>query len=114
MPCRKMGGEFTYPKMVPLVLTHSQLHSDILQELRILVEDSDSHLVTGLESLTDYTFQVAAENAAGGRRFLRSEVEKKAKGGGQKGWVSCCWGLVVGSKRSRGGQQPPAKLRKRP
>ena len=21
----KMGGEFTYPKMVPLVLTHSQL-----------------------------------------------------------------------------------------
>ena len=31
----------------------------------MLTDETDSYVVTDLESLTDYTFQIAAENAAG-------------------------------------------------
>ena len=32
----KVGGEFTYPKMVPLVLTHSQIGVPVVGETRKL------------------------------------------------------------------------------
>ena len=44
----------------------SQHLATSLNQLRIIAEDAtDSFIVTDLKSLTDYTFQIAAENSAG-------------------------------------------------
>ena len=41
-------------------LNHGLVHPRI-----IVTDETDSYVVTDLESLTDYTFRIAAENAAG-------------------------------------------------